>query len=313
MQVIRGLHNLPNDWSACAMTIGNFDGLHLGHQQLLAACVASAKHLNVPAVLVTFEPYPKAFFSKDKKVPRLMGLRDKVLALQDKGIDYLCVLPFNAALAELPAEQFVLDILLDRLKMLSVVVGDDFRFGARRTGDFSLIEKLSATHHFEATQLKTFLHADERVSSSRLRAALHEGDLDLARQLQGHDYQLSGCVVSGDQRGRAFGYPTANIYVSQPYLPFAGIFVVRIDGLGDVSLRGVASVGKRPMYPTKRDVLEVFLLDFNQKIYGEHLTVTFLHKLRDEVNFESEAALVAQIEKDVAETQRYFMCNSPSP
>ena len=306
MRLIRGLHNLPNNWSACAMTIGNFDGLHIGHQQLLAACVASAKCLNVPAVLVTFEPYPKAFFSKDEKVPRLMGLRDKVLALQNSGIDYLCILPFNAALAGLSAERFVVDVLVDRLKMVFLVVGDDFRFGAGRAGDFPLLEKLSASHHFEATQLKTFLHEGERVSSSRLRAALGEGNLVLARQLQGHDYQLSGCVVSGDQRGRAFGYPTANIYVSQPYFPIAGIFVVRIDGLADVSLRGVASVGKRPMYPSKRDVLEVFLLDFNQKIYGEHLTVTFLHKLRDEMCFESEAALIAQIEKDVAETESYF-------
>jgi len=284
-------------------------------KQLISECVATAKRLQLPAVLITFEPYPKAFFAKDSKVPRLMSLRDKSLSLHDSGIDYLCVLHFNAALAALSPEAFVRDILVDQLQVKSVIVGDDFRFGVKRAGDFVLLEQLGKTNHFDTKQLPTYVYNNQRVSSSWLRSSLQSGDLDLARQLLGHSYRLSGRVVSGDRRGRDFGYPTANIYVGQQYLPIAGIFVVsvrtsspRTRGPSDIKqpLRGVASVGKRPMYPTGRDMLEVFLLDFDEDLYGKHLTVECLHKLRDEMCFDTEAELIAQIQTDVEHTKDYF-------
>jgi len=313
MQLIRGLYNLPSDWPACVITIGNFDGLHLGHQQLISECVATAKKLSVPAVLMTFDPYPQAFFSKDKEMPCLMGLRDKVLGLQNCGIDYLCVLRFDAELAALSPEAFVQGILVDQLKVKSLVVGDDFRFGAKRAGDFALLEKLGKSQHFGTQQIPTFTYEDKRISSSWLRAALQSGDLDLAQHLLGHPYCLSGRVVSGDKRGRDFGYPTANIYVGQQYLPIAGIFVVTVSGLKGAPLRGVASIGKRPMYPTHWDMLEVFLLDFHQNIYGQHLTVECHHKLRDEIFFALESELIAQIKEDVKNTEAYFSKNKTTP
>jgi len=218
-------------------------------------------------------------------------------------------LRFDAELAGLSPEVFVRDILVDQLKVKSVVVGDDFRFGAKRAGDFALLEQLGKSKHFGTKQMPTFTYDNKRISSSWLRSALQSGDLDLARHLLGHSYRLSGCVVSGDKRGRDFGYPTANIYVGQQVLPMEGIFVVTVSGLGSEPLRGVASIGKRPMYPTNSDMLEVFLLDFDQNIYGQHLTVECLHKLRDEMCFASEAELIAQIEEDVRNTEAYFSKN----
>jgi len=328
MKLIRGLNNLPSSWSSCVLTIGNFDGLHLGHQQLISACVANGKRLSFPTVLISFEPYPQAFFSKDSKdsnMPRLMGLRDKFLSLESTGIDYLCILRFDAALASLSPQDFVQDILVDKLKVKLAVVGDDFCFGAKRAGNFSLLKKLGETASFKAIQMPTFTHDNKRISSSWLRLALQSGDLALVQALLGHPYRLSGHVVSGDKRGREFGYPTANVFITQPYLPIAGIFVVRVLGVGEKVLCGVASIGKRPMYPTGRDMLEVFLLDFNkdtdgqdfhdkdscrQDIYGQHLTVECLHKLRDEICFESEAELLAQIAEDVRDTEQYFLENT---
>ena len=313
MQLIRGLYNLPSHWSTCVITIGNFDGLHLGHQQLISECIATAKSLSLPAVLMTFDPYPQAFFSKEYKMPCLMSLRDKYLGLQDCGMDYLCVLRFDAEFAGLSPEVFVRDILVEQLKVKSVVVGDDFRFGAKRAGDFTLLEQLGKSKHFGTQQIPTFTYDHQRISSSWLRSALQSGDLDLARHLLGHAYRLSGRVVSGDKRGRDFGYPTANIYVGQQYLPIEGIFVVTVSGLDGGPLRGVASIGKRPMYPSKWDMLEVFLLDFDQNIYGQHLTVECLHKLRDEMCFASEAELIAQIKEDVRNTEAYFKKNKAAP
>ena len=316
MKLIHGLHNLPSTWSGSVVAIGNFDGLHLGHQQLISACVAMASQHRLPAVLMTFEPYPQAFFSKGSKMPRLMGLRDKYLALQDSGIDYLCVLPFNRALAEQSPEVFVRRVLVDQLKVKAVVVGDDFRFGAKRAGDFTSLEQLGKSCRFETKQIPTCTYDHQRISSSWLRSSLQSGDLGLARHLLGRSYRLSGRVVSGDRRGQDFGFPTANIYVGQQYLPIEGIFVVQVTRLSQQKwgssvelaqpLQGVASVGKRPMYPSEYDMLEVFLLDFDQSIYGEHLSVDFLHKLRDELCFESEAELIAQIEEDVRNTKTYF-------
>lgn len=307
MKLIRGLHNLPIPWSACAMTIGNFDGLHLGHQQLIERCKSLSKQYSVPSVLLTFEPYPQVYFSNDENIPRLMSLRDKFLELSAFGIDYLCVLPFNQHLATLSAEAFVQSILIDQFHVKAVVVGDDFRFGAKRIGDANLLREIGKQSEFEVEELPTYVYNNERVSSSRLRVALQNGNLSLAEKLLGHSYCLSGQVVKGDQRGRDFGYPTANVYVTQKKLAVNGIFAVTVDGVGAESLAGVASVGYRPMYPTKRDVLEVYLFDFDQDIYQQHCTVRFLKKIRDEMYFDSEKMLIDQIEVDVEQARNFLM------
>ncbi|MCB1827949.1 MAG: bifunctional riboflavin kinase/FAD synthetase [Coxiellaceae bacterium] len=306
MKLIRGLHNLPADWSGSVVTIGNFDGLHRGHQSLIAECRSLAKRYDVPSVLMTFEPYPQAFFSNDERMPRLTSFRDKFLVLETLGIDYLLVLPFNASLASLSADDFMQTILLDRLKAKAVVVGDDFVFGAKRSGDFSVLKLFAEQHVIEAIQMPTLKFNNERISSSRLRKALSESDLVLSENLLSRPYALSGCVVKGDQRGREFGFPTANVYVGQKKLPLSGIYVVEVEGVAPQALPGVASVGYRPMYPTEKDVLEVYLLDFDQDIYKQHCHVTFLKYLRGEMQFPSEEALIDQIKLDVDQTRQYF-------
>jgi riboflavin kinase/FMN adenylyltransferase len=255
---------------------------------------------------MTFEPYPQAYFSHNDRFPRLMNLRDKFLTLKTLNVDYLLVLPFNDALAKLSAEDFIREIVVDRLKTAVVIVGDDFRFGAKRSGDFELLQSLAKQYGYDALEMPTLVFANERISSSRLRMALSDGDLTLAENLLGQPYSLSGQVVKGDQRGREFGFPTANVYVGQKKLSLSGIFIVNVDGLAEKTLRGVASVGYRPMYPTERDVLEVHLLDFDKNVYKKHCTVTFLKFLRDEVNFASEAELIVQIENDVLAARHYF-------
>lgn len=306
MKLIRGLYNLPADWHGSVVTVGNFDGLHKGHQALIEQCVSLAKQHQVPSVLMTFEPYPQAYFSNDERIPRLTSLRDKFLMLQTLGIEYLLVLPFNAVLAKVSSEDFVKTILLERLKVKGIAVGDDFCFGAKRAGDFSLLKSYAEKEGFDAIQMPTLKYKAKRISSSSLRLALAENNLVLAEHLLGRMYHLSGQIVKGDQRGREFGFPTANIYMGQKKLPLSGIFVVEVEGLENKALLGVASIGYRPMYPTEKDVLEVFLLDFDKDIYKKHCTVIFLKYLRGEMNFSSEDELIKQIESDVAVARSFF-------
>jgi riboflavin kinase / FMN adenylyltransferase len=304
MKLIRGYHNLPPSCLGAVVTIGTFDGIHQGHQALITACLQQAEKHQTTSILMTFEPYPQFFFSEDRRVPRLMSLRDKYRVLEKTGIDYLLVLPFNADLAEKSAEDFVVTLLMNALKTKAVVVGDDFRFGAKRLGDIGLLKRYSNV--FESTQVPTLVYQGERVSSSRLRQSLISGDLSHAEQMLGRPYSLSGRIVKGDQRGRDFGFPTANIYVGQDKLPLSGIFVVEVEGLAQQSLRGVASVGFRPMYPTEKDMLEVYLFDFDQTVYYQYCTVIFRHRLRDEIKYDTDVELIAQIKQDVDDAQDYF-------
>ncbi len=306
MKLIRGLHNLPKHWSCAVVTIGNFDGIHKGHQVLINRCIELAKQRQAASVLMTFEPYPHAYLSQNDQFSRLMSLRDKYLMLQTLGIDYLLVLPFNKALAQLSAADFVSTILVKSLKINAVVVGDDFRFGAKRGGDFTYLQSLASRYHYEAVQVLTQSYDHKRISSSRLRDALARGDLELAEILLGRPYCLSGQVVTGDHRGRRWGFPTANIHVSQKKLPLSGIFAVKVAGLSKAKLFGVASVGHRPMYPTQRDLLEVFLLDFDKDVYKQHATVTFLKRLRGEICFSSTDELIMQIKQDVEQSRHFF-------
>lgn len=306
MQFIRGIHNLPKDYRGCVATIGNFDGIHLGHQAVIGQLAEEAADLCVPSLLISFEPQPMEYFQPAKAPARLTRLREKLQALRRFSVDQVLCLSFNRALAEMPAEAFIKDILIDALKIKYLVVGDDFRFGKDRKGDFAMLQQAGEQFGFQVVNMHTFSIDGERVSSTRIRMALERAELDEAERLLGRAYRMSGRVVHGEKLGRKLGFPTANIDVHRKATPLQGIFVVEVFGLEGEPLPGVASLGTRPAVGGKKTVLEVYLFDFDRDIYGKHLQVSFLHKLRDEENFDSLEALTTQIQKDVDAAQAYF-------
>ncbi|MDH5180813.1 MAG: bifunctional riboflavin kinase/FAD synthetase [Gammaproteobacteria bacterium] len=307
MELIRGLHNLRPQHHGCVATIGNFDGVHLGHQAVIGQLADEAARLNCPAVVITFEPQPMEYFSPDKVPARLTRFREKVEALRRFAVDRVLCLGFNRELAGLSAEDFIRRILVEGLGIRYLVVGDDFRFGKGRTGDFQQLAAAGRQYNFAVVNMHTFAVDGERVSSTRIRQAMESGRLQEAERLLGRDYRMSGRVVHGEKLGRQLGYPTANIYLHRRASPLQGIFVVEVYGLAGEPLPGVASLGTRPTVDGKRVLLEVFLFDFNRDIYGEHIQVSFLHKLRDEEKFESLEALKAKIAEDVQRAQDYFV------
>lgn len=304
MQLIRGKQSLVK-LSASVVTIGNFDGMHIGHQKLIQKVVNHAKAHGLPAVLITFEPQPNEFFARGVQV-RLMRLREKWLALQNQGIDYIYCLRFNKTIAALSPEAFVQEILINQLGMKVLIVGDDFRFGAKREGDFERLKVLGKYHGFIPLQMSTLALAGQRVSSTLLREALQKGDLARVNQLLDRPYSMCGKVVYGDQRGRTLGFPTANIRLHRDLVPLTGVYAVRVSGVADIPLTGVANIGIRPTFNGTRVLLEVHLFNFNREIYGQHLRVEFMHKLRDEKRFADFKALVAQIYQDVEQAKAYF-------
>jgi riboflavin kinase/FMN adenylyltransferase len=306
MRFIRGLHNLPDDGSSCVATIGNFDGVHLGHQAVIGQLAETAADMDLPTTLITFEPQPLEYFRPQQTPARLTRLREKVQALRRFSVDRVLCLPFNRKLAQMPAEDFIKAVLVDGLKVKYLVVGDDFRFGKDRRGDFSMLQRAGKEFGFQVVNMHTFAIDEQRVSSSRIRDALSAGDLAEAERLLGRPYRMSGRVAHGEKLGRQLGYPTANIHIHRKATPLQGIFVVEVFGLEGEPLPGVASVGTRPTVDGKKVVLEVYLFDFDQDIYGKHLQVSFLHKLRDEVKYSTLEALTKQIEQDVRDAQDYF-------
>ena len=306
MQLIRGLHNLRPEHRGCVATIGNFDGVHLGHQAVIGQLGEEAGRLHLPSVLITFEPQPMEYFRPQQAPARLTRLREKVEALRRFHIDRLLLLPFNRKLAQMPAEEFIRRVLVEGLAVKYLVVGDDFRFGRDRQGDFAMLQAAGREHGFAVVNMHTFLIDGERVSSTRVRGALNRSDLAAAQHLLGRTYRMSGRVAHGKKLGRELGFPTANIHVHRKATPLQGIFVVEVFGIEGEPLPGVASLGTRPTVDGKTTILEVYLFDFDRDIYGRYLQVSFLHKLRDEVRYTTLEALKAQIAKDVDDAQNYF-------
>ena len=306
MQFIRGIQNLAGDHPGCVATIGNFDGIHLGHQSVIGQLAEKAAELNLPSVLISFEPQPMEYFQPTRAPARLTRLREKLQALRRFSVDKVLCLAFNKRLAEMPAQRFIQTILVDKLKLKYLVVGDDFRFGQNRQGDFAMLEQAGEEFGFQVVNMHTFAIDAERVSSTRIRQALEAGELTEAERLLGRTYRMSGRVVHGEKLGRQLGFPTANIDIHRRTTPLQGIFVVEVFGLEGEPLPGVASIGTRPTVDGKTVVLEVYLFDFDQDIYGKHLQVSFLHKLRDEVKYTTLEALTEQIQKDVDEARHYF-------
>lgn len=291
-----------------AVTIGNFDGLHLGHKAMLTRLQEVAKARGLPSCVLSFEPHPREFFTPDQAPARLSSLREKADCLRRLGIDRLHIFRFNRAFSALTAEDFIEQVLGRTLQTRYVLVGDDFRYGAKRAGDFSLLKQAGQALGFEAEFLPTVEFAGERASSTAVREALATGDLAHAARLLGRSYSISGHVVHGDKLGRDIGYPTANIQLKHNRPPMMGVFAVELYGLNGAPLPGVASLGKRPTVksPDAAPVLEVHLFDFDADIYGRHVQVDFLHKLRDEEKYPDLDTLVAQIGRDVENAKHYL-------
>jgi len=305
MRVTRGIPAAAT--VPAALTIGNFDGVHLGHQAMLAELKRAAGRLGVPACVLTFEPHPREFFAPDKAPTRLTSLREKLELLAGCGVDRVHVCRFNYGFAQTTAEDFIERIIVRGLGARWVLVGDDFRFGARRAGSLVMLKQAAARLNFEVAALASVSLDGERVSSTALRQALAAGDLEKAGRLLGRAYSISGRVVSGDGLGRKLGFPTANVQMKHNRPPLTGIFTVRLHGAGPEALPGAASLGVRPTVRQQgAPVLEVHALDFAGDLYRRHVRVEFLHKLRDEEKYADLATLTKQIARDVENTKNYF-------
>ena len=306
MRITHGFHPLKQPH---AVTIGNFDGLHVGHQAMLTRLQHVARERALPTCVLSFEPHPREFFSPENAPTRLSSLREKAGWLDQTGIDRLHVFRFNRAFSALAASEFIQRILVDTLHARYVLVGDDFRYGAQRVGDFTLLVEQGRSAGFDAEALSTVQIHGERASSTAVRTALAAGDLAHAARLLGRPYSICGRVMHGDKLGRELGYPTANVQIQHNRPPLSGIFAVTVSNINGRDLPGVASLGVRPTIKTTTaaPVLEVHLFDFDTQLYGRRIRVNFLHKLRDEAKFPDLPSLIAQIGRDVDEAKQFLM------
>ncbi|MGB0204953.1 MAG: bifunctional riboflavin kinase/FAD synthetase [Neptuniibacter sp.] len=306
MELIRGLHNLREKHRGCVATIGNFDGVHLGHCKVLEQVKQKAEELGLPSVVITFEPQPREFFGGADAPPRLTRFGEKFRLLEAQGIDRHLCLTFNERLRAMTANQFVEELLLRGLSVKHFVVGDDFRFGCDRTGDYTMLRAAGEKHGFTVVNTHTYELDGERISSSRVRSVLENNQLDEAAQLLGRTYTVSGRVMHGQKLGRQLGVPTANVRMHRFPCPLRGVYAVEASGEGVGRLQGVCNVGLRPTVCGQQPVLEVHLFDFDQEIYGQLLTVEFKHFIRDERKFDGIDMLKQQIFKDIEEARAFF-------
>ena len=320
MRIYRGFHH-PQLASACALTIGNFDGVHRGHQAMLALLISEARHRGVPSCVMTFEPHPRDFFAAQLQQPdiapaRIATLRDKLLELSECGVDQCIVLPFNQAFASLAPQTFIEDVLLQGLGVKYVLVGDDFRFGAKRAGDYAMLDAAGALHGFDVARMNSYEVRGLRVSSSAVREALHRGQMQEVAQLLGRPYAISGHVVHGRKLGRELNCRTLNLRFTHWKPAASGIFVVQVHGLADQPLPGVANLGIRPSLDPNdvnggRVLLETHCLDWPDSLgldggYGKLIRVELLHKLHDELKYDSLESLQQGIAQDCTDARQWF-------
>jgi riboflavin kinase / FMN adenylyltransferase len=305
---MRILRHLPARAAASvALTVGNFDGVHLGHRAMLGLLQGAAREQRLLSCVMSFEPHPREFFSPDQAPARLSSLREKLEQLAELGVDQVHVRRFDYDFARITADEFISGVLVNGLGVRWMLVGDDFRFGARRQGDFATLQQAGARHGFEVMRMESFSIDGIRVSSTAVRERLARGDLAAAARLLGRPYSISGRVVTGDGLGKQLGFPTANVQMRHNRPPLSGIFVVDVLGLGERPLEGVASLGVRPTVKLAgAPVLEVHLFDFSGHIYGRHLRVRFLHKLRDEERYSGIEVLKHQIARDAENARAFF-------
>lgn len=304
MDLIQDINEISPAYTGGVLTLGNFDGVHIGHQAMIRRTVERAKSLNVPSIVIVFEPQPAEFFSGEPPA-RLTTFNEKCQAMAPLGVDAVLCLTFDNTMAELSAEDFVKTILVDKLKARHVLVGDDFRFGHARTGDHALLSRLGEAFGFTTEAMHSIMGDGFRVSSTQVRVALKAGDFETAARLLGRPYHIEGRVVHGDERGRLLGYPTANIEPSRLVLPLRGVFAVRVQVLGQ-AYEGMANVGTRPTVDGLKTLIEVNLFDFNETIYDQDITVIFCAKMRDEQRFSSIDELKAQLNLDKTQVKAYF-------
>lgn len=288
------------------LAIGNFDGVHLGHAALVRQLADAAARLQSVPTVLTFEPHPREFFVPASAPARLTTLREKLELLGDSGASQAMICPFNAAFAALSADEFIERVLVRSLQVKHLIIGDDFRFGRGRVGDFAMLQAAGTRFGFTVETMPSVTVDGERVSSSAVRAALAAGEMERAARLLGRPYIIDGRVAHGDKIGRQLGFATANIRIKHNPLPMTGVFAVEVSGLGEKSLPGVANLGIRPTVGGTRPLLEVHLFDFNRDIYGAHISVRFVHKLRCEQRFPNLDALKAQIAADAATARAFF-------
>ena len=304
MRVFRG-HTRPVP-APVVLAIGNFDGVHLGHAALVKRLATVAAGLQLAPTVLSFEPHPREFFAPASAPARLTPLREKLELLAECGARQAMICPFNAAFAALTAEEFIEQVLVNGLQVRHLIIGDDFRFGRGRTGDFALLQAAGQRFGFAVEAMGSVVVDGERVSSSGVRRALAEGDMEHAARLLGRPYVIDGQVAHGQKLGRQLGFATANLRIKHDPPPMTGVFAVEVGGLGPQPLPGVANLGVRPTVGGVRPLLEVHLFDFNRDIYGAHISVRFVHKLRAEQRFPNFDALKAQIAADAAAARSFF-------
>ncbi|HAD99492.1 MAG TPA: bifunctional riboflavin kinase/FAD synthetase [Gammaproteobacteria bacterium] len=302
MQFIRGLHNLKNH-AGSVVTIGNFDGVHVGHEKIILRLVESAKALGLPSVLISFSPTPQCFFGREQAT--LSNFKEKHQLLDRLGVDKHLLIYFNQTFSELKAKDFIQQVLLDKLNMKHCLIGDDFRFGKKRQGDLGLLQSLSKTKGFSVENTQSVLCNDCRASSSEIRTLLAHGDLAAVTQMLGREFSISGKIIHGQQKGRTIGFPTINIPIKRKISPVLGVFATTVEVQGSV-FQGVCNIGNRPTINGEEILLEVFLFDFDRDVYGFEAKVVFKHKIRDEEKFDSFKALKQQIELDTQQAKAFF-------
>lgn len=303
MELVRGLANLRDAHRGAVVTIGNYDGVHRGHQHMLATVTGRARELGLPATVVTFEPTPREYFEGDSAPARLMRLREKLEALPLYGVDRVVVLRFDRRMQAMGADEFVERLLVRGLGARHVVVGHDFHYARRREGNVDTLRAAGERHGYTVEEVGRYLVDGERVSSSLVRDALGRGDLARAGMLLGRPYRMAGRVRRGQQLGRRLGYPTANLALHRKVVPLWGVFAVRVSGAGLVDHPAVASLGTRPTIDGTEPLLEVHVFDHDGDLYGRYLDVDFVRRLRDERRFESLDSLVEQMHRDAAEAR----------
>ena len=312
MRLIRGLHNLKESHHGCVATIGNFDGVHLGHQAVFRQLRQEADSHGEPLTVIIFEPQPMEYFRPDETPARLTTLREKIRMFTELGIDNVLILHFSKRLAAMGAETFIDEILVRGLGIRHLFVGDDFRFGRARSGDVRMLREAGEAHGFTVDDMDTLMHRDQRISSTRIRRHLIEGEIAEANACLGRSYTISGRVAHGDKRGRTIGFPTLNVVLRRRSSPLRGVYAVRVAGLDETLLPGVANIGTRPTVEgDERFLLEVHLFNFDREIYGEYIHVEFIEHLRNEEKFESIDDLVAQMRLD-EENARSALAGRPA-
>ena len=299
MELIRGLNNIRDKHHGCVLTIGKFDGVHLGHQAVLSQVVEKAKEMGLPSTVMVFEPQPEELFTPEQAPARLSLLRDKYAQLKALGIDRLLCVKFDRHFAAFSATDFVEDLLVNKLGIKYLVVGDDFRFGKGRVGDFFTLVEEGKKCQFDVVSTQSFRLEDCRISSTAVRDALGANDFDLAHQMLGRPFSIAGKVLHGEKRGRTIGFPTANVLLKRCKAPVNGVFAVTVTVAG-TNYSGVANIGHRPTVNGQRSQLEVHLFDFNSDLYGQFISVALVSKIREEMKFDSFELLHQQIQKDAS-------------